>query len=146
MARKLRKSLNEDTRIIKRGKFEMETAKLYLVIALIVFHIVPLVFVFMGEVGLATLMNMFLYTINIIFLFVIGVFYGIRIGFNFKFPLVMIVISVLSYVFYYNSKILFPSEDGAIYYIMTGMITFIVYSVFSFFSVVLGGWLKRFFA
>ena len=145
MARKLRKGLNEDTHIIKRGKFEMETAKMYLVIALIIFHIVPLIFVFMGTVGLATLMNMFLYTINIIFLFGIGVFYGIRIGFNFKFPLVMFVIALLSYVFYYNSQALFPGEDGANYYIMTGMITFIVYAVFSFFSVVLGGWLKRFF-
>ena len=142
MARKLKKSLNEDTHIIKRGKFEMETAKIYLVISLLIFHIVPLVFVFMGEVGFATLMNMFLYTINVIFLFVIGLFYGIRIGFNFKFPLVMLVISILSYVFYYNSAVLFTDAN---YYVMTGMITFVVYAVFSFFSVVLGGWLKRFF-
>lgn len=142
MARKLGKGLNEDTRIIKRGKFEMETAKIYLVLALIIFHIVPLVFVFMGTVGLATLMNMFLYTINIIFLFAIGMFYGIRIGYNFKFPLVMLVISVLSYVFYYNSAELFADAN---HYIMTGMITTVVYAVFSFFSTALGGWLKRFF-
>ena len=143
MARKLGKGLNEDTRIIKRGKFEMETAKLYLVIALVVFHIVPLIFVFMGDVGLATLMNMFLYTINIIFLFAIGMFYGIRVGYNFKFPLVLLVISTLSYVFYYNSDQLFTDAN---YYIMTGVITFVVYAVFSFLSTALGGWLKRFFS
>ena len=142
MARKLGKGLNEDTHIIKRGKFEIETAKMYLVIALIVFHIAPLIFVFMGTVGLATLMNMFLYTINVIFLFGIGVFYGIRVGYNFKFPLVMLVISVLSYIFYYNSDTLF---ENANYYIMTGVITFVVYAVFSFLSTALGGWLKRFF-
>ena len=142
MAKKLRKSLNEDKHIIKRGKFDMDTAKVYLVLTMIVFHIVPLIFVFMGTVGLATLMNMFLYTINIIFLFGIGIFYGIRVGFNFKFPLVMFVISILSYVFYYNSAALFTDAN---YYVMTGMITFVVYAVFSFFSVVLGGWLKRFF-
>ena len=142
MARKLGKGLNEDTHIIKRGKFEMETSKMYLVIALIIFHIVPLVFVFMGKTGLDVLMNMFLYTINIIFLFAIGMFYGIRIGFNFKFPLVMLVISALSYVFYYNSDQLFTDAN---YYIMTGVITVIVYAAFSFLSTALGGWLKRFF-
>ena len=142
MAKKLRKSLNEDNHIIKRGKFEMETAKMYLVISLLVFHIAPLIFVFMGPVGLATLMNVFLYTVNVIFLFGIGIFYGIRIGFNFKFPLVMLVVSILSYVFYYNSAALFTDAN---HYVATGVITFIVYAVFSFFSVALGGWLKRFF-
>ena len=142
MARKLRKGLNEDTHLIKRGKFEMETAKIYLIIALIIFHIVPLGFVFMGETGLSVLFNMFLYTINTIFLFVLGVFYGIRVGYNFKFPLVLTVISVLSFVFYYNSDTIF---NDANYYIMTGIITLIVYAVFSFLSTALGGWLKRFF-
>ena len=142
MAKKLGKRLNEDTHIIKRGKFDMETSKIYLVIAMIVFHIVPLIFVFMREVGHATLYNMFLFRINIIFLFGIGVFYGIRNGFNFKFPLVMLLISILSYVFYYNSAVLFADAN---YYIMTGIITLIVYGVFSLLSTVLGGWLKRFF-
>lgn len=142
MARKLGRGLNEDTHIIKRGKFEMETAKMYLVIALIVFHIVPLIFVFMDATVLAAIMQMLLFTVNIIFLFGIGLFYGIRIGFNFKFPLVLLVISVLSYVFYYNNAELF---ENANYYIMTGMIVAIVYAVFSFLSTALGGWLKRFF-
>ena len=142
MAKKLGKGLNEDTHFIKRGKFEMETAKIYLIIALIVFHIVPLAFVFMGETGLNVLFNMFLYTINTIFLFGIGLFYGIRVGYNFKFPLVLTLISVLSFVFYYNSDMIF---NDANYYIMTGIITLIVYAVFSFLFTAAGGWLKRFF-
>ncbi len=142
MAKKLRKGLNEDTHFIKRGKFEMETSKIYLIIALIIFHIVPLVFVFLGQTGLSILFNSFLYTINTIFLFGIGMFYGIRVGYNFKFPLVLTVISVLSFVFYYNSDIIFSDAN---YYIMTGLITVIVYALFSFLSTALGGWLKRFF-
>lgn len=141
MAKKLRKGLGEDTHIIKRGKFEMETAKMYIVFAIIVFHIVPLIFVFMGTTGVAVMMNMFLYTFNIIFLAGVCIFYGIRIGFNFKFPIVISVIAILSYLFYYyNSEIW---ED--VNYVMTGVIFTIVYALFSFGATVVGGWLKRFF-
>lgn len=142
MAKKLRKSLNEDTHFIKRGAYSTSAAKVYLIVALITFHIVPLILVFMGKTGLNVLMHTFLYTINIIVIFAIGAFYGIRNGYNMKFPFILFVIAFLSYVFYYNDSDVF---DSAANYVMTGTITFITYALFSYVSTAIGGWAKRFF-
>ena len=145
---KLRKGLNEDTHLIKRGKFETETAKTYLMVLLITFHIIPIFFVCMGEKGVIGLYSIFLNLINIIVLFIVGVFYGIRIGYNFKFPLIMTVIAILSYLFYYNGTVLVADgnarqEQAA--YIVYGVIYLLTYAAFSFFSTALGGFAKRFF-
>ncbi|MCD8390438.1 MAG: hypothetical protein LUD03_01170 [Firmicutes bacterium] len=146
MARKLGRRLGEDTHIIKRGEFSLETAKMYIAATIVVFHIIPLIFVFMGDTGIQILINIFLFTINIIAIFAIGLFYGVRIGFNFKFPLVMTVISILSYFFYYSStSTTIDIGTYAVNYIATGMIVLIVYAVFSYVSTIIGGWLKRFF-
>lgn len=142
MAKKLKRRLNDDNHIIKRGEFSTETAKLYIVFSILVFHILPLIFVFMGETGMQILFNMFLFTINIVMLFGIGLFYGVKIGFNFKFPLLLSLLAVLSYVFYYNSKFIFQNPEN---YVMTGIIMLIVYLIFSFASTAAGGWVKRFF-
>ncbi len=142
MAKKLRKGLGEDKRFIGRGNFEISTAKMYIVVLLIVFHIIPLLFAFMGTSGMKLLMNVFLYTINVIAIFGIGLLYGIKVGYNFKFPLIMTVISVLSFVFYYNDNTIFSTPVN---YIQTGLITIIVYTVFSFLATLIGGALKKFF-
>ena len=142
MKRKLKKGLGEDTHFIRRGKYSTEESKVYLIVAIIVFHILPLMFVFMGEAGAIIMQTTLLYTVNVLFLFGIGTFYGIRIGYNFKFPLILTVISFMSYIIYYSSGYIFES---IYYYVMTGVITFIVYALFSFFSTAFGGWAKRFF-
>lgn len=141
MARKLGKGLNEDTHFIKRGKFEMETAKMYIVFSLAVFHILPLVFVFMGDYGVSALINMVLTVLNGIFIAAIGLFYGIRIGFNFKFPALVTVIAMLSYLFYYSDGRIF---EDIYYYIGTGVIYLIVYAIFAFAATAVGGFLKRY--
>ena len=145
---KLRKGLGEDTHFIKRGKFETETAKMYLIALLITFHIIPIIFVCMGEKGVVVLYSIFLNMINIIVLFIVGVFYGIRIGYNFKFPLIMTVISFLSYLFYYNGSVM-VAKDHLEYaipaYMAYGVIYLLIYAVFSFFSTALGGFAKRYF-
>lgn len=141
MARKLRKGLGEDTHFIRRGKYSTEEAKVYLIVALIVFHIVPLMFVFMGEAGAVAMQTTLLYTVNVLFLFGIGVFYGIRVGYNFKFPLILTIISFMSYVIYYSNGYIF---ENVYYYVMTGVITFIVYALFSFVSTAIGGIAKKY--
>ncbi len=52
------------------------------------FHIVPLVFVMMGENGQLLLLQFFLMMLNPMFIALSGLIYGIKQGFNFKFPLV----------------------------------------------------------
>lgn len=142
MARRLKRGLGKDAHFIRRGKYSTEEAKTYLIVAIAVFHILPLMFVFMGETGAIAMQTTLLYTVNVMFLFGIGVFYGIRVGYNFKFPLILTVISFMSYVIYYSNGYIF---ENVYYYIMTGVITFIVYALFSFVSTAIGGWAKRFF-
>lgn len=142
MANELKKRLRDDKRLIKRGEFKMETAKMYIVFTLLVFHILPLIFVFMGETGMQILFTVFLFTVNIVMLFAIGLFYGIKIGFNFRFPALLALLAVLSYVFYYNSAYIF---NDAVNYVTTGIIAAIVYVIFAFVSTAVGGFTKRFF-
>lgn len=134
---KLRKPLNKKSGIIATGKFSMETAKMYMAAALLTFHIVPLFFVFMGENGKAILLQMFLYMLNPILLFAIGFFYGVRNGFDFKFPLLFTVISTASVAMYYDF-------GDANHFALALMLSLCVYLIFAFVSTVVGGFVKKF--
>ena len=50
MAKKLKKGLNEKkSSIIVTGPFSIDNAKMYIAATLIMFHIIPLLFVFLGR-------------------------------------------------------------------------------------------------
>ncbi|MCC8169798.1 MAG: hypothetical protein LIO59_05470 [Oscillospiraceae bacterium] len=132
-----RRTLKQKKGIIITGKYSMEKAKMYFIAALLMFHIIPLFFVFMGENGRMILAQMFMYMLNPIFLFAVGFFYGIRNGFDWKFPLILTVVSTISIVMYYDFE--------NINYVMLGFsVSLCVYAVFSYLSTLLGGFLKRF--
>lgn len=138
MAKKeIRKSLKKPDGIIIRGKFSMETAKMYIITALLMFHIIPLFFVFMGENGRMLLSQMFMFMLNPIFLFAVGFFYGIRNGFDFKYPIILTVISTASIVMYYEFA-------GAYYVALSLALCFCVYIIFSYLSTLAGSFVKRF--
>lgn len=138
MAKKqIRKSLKKPNGIIIRGKFSMESAKMYIITALLMFHIIPLFFVFMGENGRMILAQMFMFMLNPIFIFAVGFFYGVRNGFDFKYPIILTAISVVSVVMYY--------EFETAYNVALGFsVSFCVYLIFSYLSTLLGGFIKRF--
>lgn len=132
-----RKSLKKETGSIVKGSFGLDSAKYYIVAALIMFHILPLFFVFMGENGQVILATVFMLTLNPIFLFGVGFFYTIRNGFDFKFPLILTVIAAASLMMYYG----YAAAENAV---ITLLVTGITYLVISYVSSLLGGFVKRF--
>ena len=135
--KKIRRSLNEPKGIIITGKFAMESAKAYIIIALVMFHIIPLFFVFMGENGRMMLAQLFMFMLNPIFLFSVGFFYGVRNGFDWKYPLILTVLSTVSIIMYYDFETAYNVALGL-------ALSFGVYIIFAYMSALLGGFVKRF--
>ncbi len=131
-----RKTLSKKESIITTSEFSMDDSKIYLLLTLIVFHIVPLIFIMMGENG--KLMLAFMYpTVNPIFLGIAGLIYGMKEGFNFKFPGVMFILATLSVIMYGQ----FEPEMAVITPVVLG----IIYLLFSYLSTVIGGLLGKLF-
>lgn len=129
-----RKTLPKQEGIIRRGEFGLDDSKIYIIITIVMFHILPLVFIMLGENG-KTILGMSYVTSNPIFLAIAGLIYGIRKGFNFKFPLIMAVLSVLSVIMY--------GDFGAEMAIASPVVLGIVYLIFSFGATAMGGFVKR---
>ena len=86
MSKNRRKSLKKEP-VIPKTDFSFYESKIYIIATIIMFHIVPLVFVIMGENGQLLLLQFFLMMLNPMFIALSGLIYGIKQGFNFKFPL-----------------------------------------------------------
>ena len=129
MSKNRRKSLKKEP-VIPKTDFSFYESKIYIIATIIMFHIVPLVFVMMGENGQLLLLQFFLMMLNPMFI------YGIKQGFNFKFPLFMAIISMVSIPMYYQF-------DAAANMMMTTIIMCIVYAIFSFAATVIGAFVKR---
>lgn len=136
MAKKIRKGLNEKKGgIIVTGKFSIEEAKMYIAAALIMFHIIPLFFVFWGEMGRLLLLQIFMFMLNPLFIFCVNMFHAIRLGFSFKFVGIVAALSTLSIFMYYEV------EPGMLF--QTVFLCFCVYLIFAFVSEILGGMIKK---
>lgn len=131
-----RKTLTEKEGYIRKGEFSVDDSKIYIILTIVMFHIVPLAFVMMGENGQQILMLTFLMMLNPIFIALTGLIYGIKKGFNYKFPMFMGIIATVSIPMYYKF------ETGA-YMMQTVIIMMIVYILFALLSTVIGGWLKK---
>jgi hypothetical protein len=121
---------------IRTGKFSVDESRVYITAGIICFHILPLLFVFMGETGQQILLNLFLVIMNPMFLFCLCCFHACRLGFCVKFPLLMGVLSTLSVMMYYSGM----DAKSKIITVFTMMI---VYMVFAFCSELIGGFLKK---
>ena len=131
-----RKTLTKKESRISKNEFSIDDSKIYIILTIIMFHIVPLAFVMMGENGQQILMLTFLMTLNPMFLALTGLIYGIKKGFNVKFPLFMGIIAAVSLPMYYKF------ETGA-YMMQTTIVMFFVYTIFALVATVIGGWLKK---
>ena len=134
MSKNRRKSLKKET-CNSKTDFSFYESKIYIIATIIMFHIVPLVFVMMGENGQLLLLQFFLMMLNPMFIALSGLIYGIKQGFNFKFPLFMAIISMVSIPMYYQF-------DAAANMMMTTIIMCIVYAIFSFAATVIGAFVK----
>ncbi|MGN0107708.1 MAG: hypothetical protein ACI4A5_08430 [Hominilimicola sp.] len=131
-----RKTLTKKESYISKSEFSIDDSKIYIILTIIMFHIVPLAFVMMGENGQQILMLTFLMTLNPMFLAITGLIYGIKKGFNFKFPLFMGIIAAVSVPMYYKF-------DTSAYMMQTAIVMLFVYVIFALIATVIGGWLKK---
>lgn len=135
MSKKNRRKTIKKEGVIRRNNFSVDDSKIYIIATIIMFHILPLFFVIMGENGQLLLSQFFLVQLNPLFIALTGLIYGIKKGFNFKFPLVMGVIAAASVPMYYNI-------DSSLI-LQTSIIEAIVYIAFAFISTAIGGFVKK---
>ncbi len=132
-----RKTLQKKESFIKMGSFSIDDSKTYIIATIIMFHIVPLIFMAFGQVGKEMYAQAFYLSANVLFLSITGIIYGIKRGFDFKFPLFMSALAILSLMFYGNfaagMMIVGPFVIGVAYFIWSYIATF------------LGGFLKKLF-
>lgn len=136
MSKKKRRKTVKKEEIIRRGKFTIDDSKLFVIALIVMFHIAPLLFVFMGENGQLLLMTYFLVQLNPLFIAVTGLIYGVKKGFNMKFPIIMAVFAAVSVPMYYQF-------DSAQYMTQTIIIEAIVYVIFSYLATAVGAFVKR---
>lgn len=129
-----RKTLKEKDSMISRNMYSTDDSKVYIIATIIMFHILPLVFKAFREEGEA-LYAMFYLMGNNIFLAITCLIYGLKKGFNFKFPLIISVLAILSVIFY-NS---FAKDTAFIFC----LIYTIVYTIISFIFTLCGAFVKR---
>lgn len=132
-----RKTLIKKESVIAKNEFSMDDSKVYIITTIIMFHIMPLVLVMMGESGQLLLLQTFLMMLNPIFISLASLIYGIRKGFNVKMPLFMGIIALASIPMYYQF-------DGIGYLIQTTIIMGIVYLIFAFAATAIGAFLRKF--
>lgn len=132
-----RKTLPQKDSFIKKGSFSVDDSKVYIIATIIMFHIVPLIFIPMGDVGKEMYAQAFYLSANVLFLSITGVIYGIKKGFNFKFPLIMSVLAILSPIIYGD----FAAGMQFVGPFMLG----VAYFIWSYVTTFLGGILKRVF-
>ncbi len=131
-----RKTLAPKESIVKKGEFSVDDSKIYIILTIIMFHIVPLALVMAGKNGQDVLLVTFMMMLNPIFVALTGLIYGIKKGYNFKFPLFMGVIAAISIPMYYNF-------ESASYMLQTFMVMTAVYIIFSFVSTFVGAFIKK---
>ena len=139
--RNRRKTMPARKEPLPRVEFDASDSKIYILATLIIFHIVPLVFVLlhftMPESHFMDLYTQFAIYFNSSLLAVIAFLYGIKKGFNFKMPFFISLIAVLSIIFYVNYM---PSQT------MPMLFAFgLVYVLFSFVGILVGAYFKRVF-
>lgn len=135
------KSNLKDSSMIARSEFAFETSKWFLAAVIVAFHILPLAFLVFGETGRQALNTICMLYLNPILIFVIMLLYGVRIGFNFKMPIVCALIEAASIAMYYTST---AQEDYLFYTIQSTIVMFIVYAVISYISTAIGAFIKHY--
>lgn len=134
-------SLKQEGMII-RGEFSMETAKWYVAAFIIAFHILPLVFLAFGDTGRQLLSTVCMTFLNPMIIFVAMLIYGMRIGFNFKMPIIATLIATLSIAMYYTDV----NQEAYVYYtVLSTLVMFFVYGIFAYISGLIGAFIKHFF-
>lgn len=95
----------------------------------------------MGDTGRQILSSVFIVYLNLILVFVIMLFYGVRVGFNFKMPVICTLLAAASIAMYYTTP---SQEDYLMYTIQSTVVMFVVYGVISYISTAIGALIKHY--
>ncbi len=134
--------LNKHSGIMERGKFSFESAKLYITALILLFHVLPLAFIGSGEIGKALFNTYGMMMLNPLFIAIIMIIYGVKVGFNFKMPLLCILAATVSIPMYHDIAVNY--EMGILYqHMVATAIALIVYTIDSFISLFIGAFIKH---
>lgn len=140
------KKYNKDSResgIVPRGAFNADTSKVYILIAILAFHILPLILALVHQTSNAYLNSVFMFYFDPIIIFALLLVYGIKIGFNFKMPLLTTVLAAISTIMYYHSET--GAEMGILYYpLLTLALALLAYGVTAFLGILAGAVIRHF--
>lgn len=129
--------------LIVRSAFKADAAKVYILIAMIAFHIVPLVLALAGKTANAYLNSVFMFYFNPLIIFALLLVYGIRIGFNYKMPVITTLLAAVSTVMYYHGSS--DAEMGILYYpLLTFTLALFAYGLIAFLGILAGAFIKHF--
>ncbi len=141
------RSLKKKKEGLVRKPFDMDEAKVYLIIIMILFHIVPLIFklvplVFKQSAGTGDqMLAMVGVMINPMAIFAVLLVYGIRVGLNFKMPAICSAIELLSlFMYYVNVSNVINFMTSIQHTVALG----IVYVLFTFLAIFIGSFVKRY--
>ena len=79
---------------------------------------------------------MFMFMVNPMLIFGISFFYGVRLGFEWKFPLMFGILATASIIMYYNF-------DGMNYMLLAGILCAVVYTLFAYLFTLFGAFIKK---
>lgn len=132
-----RRTLVKKESFIPMNDFSVDSSKPYIIATIIMFHLIPILLMMFGDLGKQLYAQTYYLTVDVLFISITGIIYGIKKGFDFKFPLVMASLAVLSLIFYGS----FSAEMAITGRVILG----IVYLIWAYVTVFLGGFLKKLF-
>lgn len=113
--------------------------KTYILADLVAFHIVPLLLAVI-KIDMVIAMSMLLMTLEPLYVVIIGLVYGWRKGFGWKFPLLTGFIFAPSVAMYYMPL---TTPEEIMYAALTTAVFTLVYWVFAFAAVAIGALVRR---
>ena len=123
---------------LPRVEFDFTDSRAYIIAAMLIFHIVPVVFLVVGlfmQMDFRPLYTHFAIYYNTMLTAALCFIYGLKKGFNVKFPVIITVISALAMMFYSA----YTNDQILNVFLAFG----ITYALFSFGAILLGAFFKK---
>ena len=135
----MKKSIKKqpEQRLIPTAEFTAENSKLYILVTIILFHVLPFILALIGDTGKMILTHLFMFYMNPLIVFGTLFVYGLRVGFNAKMPLVVTLLAAMSLIMYYSI------EPDLAHYVLTFLLGICVFAVMGFLGAVAGAFVKH---
>ncbi len=126
-----------DEKIIPTAAFTTENSKIYILVTIILFHVLPFILALIGDMGKMILTHLFMFYLNPLIVFATLFVYGLRVGFNAKMPLIVTLLASVSLIMYYSI------EPDLAHYVLTFLLGFCVFAIMGFLGILAGAFVKH---